>query len=240
MDAQTKSLANSYDEKYRRRHFFKYREWLYRPFVKSLLERAHVEKGCSVLDVGCGQGFCSWLFADFGLKPVGVDISAEAIRSANGEYGLSGARFEVGDVRSLACEGNYDCVFARGLSLYNSKEFVRNRDITDALLAYLKPGGVMIFDYYTNLCPRKKSDSWIYHPLSDVKKHFSAYPGAEVYFSLRIETLLLGSWAFRLPFSWVSGLFSRCTGIGGDVVAFVPRPSLIRDVGSYRTQDSNA
>ena len=93
----------------------------------------------------------------------------------------------MGDVVSLDCEGTYDCVFARGLSLYNTEDLEGARGVTDALLAYLKPNGVMIFDYYTNLCKRRKSESRrIYHSLADVKRHFSLYPELEVYFSLRI------------------------------------------------------
>ena len=112
--------------------YFRYRQWLYRPFVKALINKANLRAGCRVLDVGCGQGFVSWLFADFGLKPVGVDISAEGIRSAERNYSFSGARFEMGYVISLDCEGTYDCVFARGLSLYNTEDFEGARDITDA------------------------------------------------------------------------------------------------------------
>jgi SAM-dependent methyltransferase len=223
-----------YDDKYRRAHYFRYRQWLYRPFVKALINKANLRAGCRVLDVGCGQGFFSWLFADFGLKPVGVDISGEGIRSAERDYGCSGARFEVGDVISLDCEGTYDCVFARGLSLYNTEDFEEARDITDALLTYLKPNGVMIFDYYTNLCERRKSESWIYHTLADVKRHFSLYPGAEVYFSLRIETLVFGSWALSFPFTLLAALVSRYTGIGGELIAIVPRCSLALTRASFR------
>jgi 2-polyprenyl-3-methyl-5-hydroxy-6-metoxy-1,4-benzoquinol methylase len=224
--SQSSRLASDYDEKYRQKHYFKYREWLYRPFVRALVKKANLKAGCRLLDVGCGQGFFSWLFADFGLEPVGVDISVEAIRSAKRDYGFSGAKFETGDALSLQYQDRYDCVFARGLSLYNSRGFKQTRDVTDALLAYLKPGGVMIFDYATNLCPTRTSESWLYHTLSDAKQHFSSYAGAEVYFSLRVDTLLFGSSAFRSPFTLLSVLISRSTGIGGELIAFVPRPSL--------------
>ena len=228
MDSKIKRLASDYDEKYRQKHYFKYREWLYRPFVRALVEKANLKRGYRVLDAGCGQGFFTWLFADFGLEPVGVDISVEAIGCAERDYGFSGAKFETGDVLSLQYHGVFDCVFARGLSLYNSRDFKQMRDVTDALLAYLKPGGMMIFDYATKLCPTKKSESWLYHTFSDAKQHFSSYAGAEVYFSLRLDTLLFGSFAFRSPFTLLSVLASRTTGIGGELVAFVPCPSLTR------------
>ncbi len=220
----TKPDVTTYDDKYRKSHYFRYREWLYRPFVRALVKKAALEKHSRVLDVGCGQGFFSWLFADFGLKPLGIDISAEGIRSAQELYGGSGATFEKGDALSVQHSGAFDCVFVRGLSSYNSKDFFRRRDVTDALLGYLKPNGVMIFGYHTNLCPRKRSESWEYHSLSDARAHFSSYPGAKIYFTLRIETLLFGSWAFSAPLTLLSALISRSAGIGGELIAFVPRP----------------
>jgi 2-polyprenyl-3-methyl-5-hydroxy-6-metoxy-1,4-benzoquinol methylase len=218
----------TYDEKYRKTNYFRYREWLYRPFVRALVKKAALKKGFRVLDIGCGQGFFSLLFADLGLKPTGVDISAQGIRYAEEHFGDSGATFERGDGLSLKYLGEFDCVFARALSLYNSKYFRLRHDITDALLAHLKPNGVLIFAYPTNLCPKKRSESWIYHSLSDAKTHFSSYPGAKVYFTLRIETLLFGKWAFGVPFTLVCALISRSAGIGGELVAFVPRTSIPR------------
>ena len=37
-------------------------------FVKAFVNKANLKSGSRVLDVGCGQGFFSWLFADFGSK----------------------------------------------------------------------------------------------------------------------------------------------------------------------------
>jgi hypothetical protein len=153
-------------------------------------------------------------------------ISAEGIRSAERNY-FSGARFEMGDVISLDCEDTYDCGFARGLSLYNTEDLEGARDITDTLLAYLKPNGVMIFDYYINLCERRKSESWIYHsPCGREKTLFFIPLELRVYFSLRIETLVFGSWALSFPFTLLAALISRCTGIGSELIAIVPRCSL--------------
>jgi SAM-dependent methyltransferase len=218
--------APTYNEKYRGACYFKYRNWLYRPFAEALIRKAKLRQGSSILDVGCGQGFFTSLFADLGLKSVGVDISEEGIRFAEREYGKSGAIFAVGNVLSLGCEGHYDCVFVRGLSLYNSTEFKRTRSTTDILLTYLKPGGVLVFNYHTKLSPKRKSETWVYHSLSDVAEHFSAYPGARIYFSLRVETLVLGTWAFCFPFTFSTALISRTTGVGGELIVFVPRPDL--------------
>jgi SAM-dependent methyltransferase len=199
-----------------------------------LILKASLGPGRSLLDVGCGQGFFSSLFAEFGLKTVGVDHSVEEINSAKTNYGFSEARFEVGDALYLGCEGANDCVFARGLSLCNKKNFESAWDITNVLLSYLKPSGLMISEYYTKLSPNKKSQSWIYHSLADAQKHVSSYPGARVYFSIRIDTFLFGKLALSILFTRLSAFISQITGIGGELVAFVPRDSLALAESSSR------
>jgi len=226
MDPSSKSIESFYDEKYRERHYFEYREWLYQPFIKALIKKANVSNGSLILDLGCGQGFFTKSFAHLGLKALGVDVSAEAVRSAEADFDSTGAKFETGDVLSLPYKATYDCVFVRGLSLYNSKDFERQRNITDTFLDYLKPDGVMIFTYCTNFSRRMKSTEYVHHSLQDARKHFAAYAGAKVYFSLRIETLLLGRMALIPPLTLLCKLASRFTGIGGELVAFVPRSFL--------------
>jgi len=228
MQNNNRVLAYTYDEKYRGGSYFKYRKWLYEPFARALIKKANLRQGSRILDVGCGQGFFTGLFAELGLNSVGVDISEEGIHFAEREYGQSGANFEVGDILSLKCEAQYDCVFVRGLSLYNSTEFTRHRSTTNSLLTYLKPGGVLIFNYHSKLHPKKKSESWIYHSISDVAEHFSIYPGSKIYFSLRVETLLLGTWSLCSPLTFLTGWISRITGVGGELVVFVPGPVLCR------------
>jgi len=223
MSTNLSEIARKYDIKYRNSEFFHYRKWLFRPFVKAIVAKARLQSGYRVLDAGCGQGFFSGLFAELGMRTLGVDISSEAIRMATGKYGSSGATFEVGDVEHLHFENSFDCVFVRGCSLYNSEDFAANQRVTDGFLRYAKPGGVLIFDYYTNLCTRKKSKSWQYHSVAAAKRHFSGYTGAEVYFSLRLDTLLFGRFAFSRIMSQFGKLFSSTTGFGGDLVVFVPR-----------------
>ena len=76
----------------------------------------------------------------------------------------------------VSSPGDYRCT-----TLRTSKE---HATLQTALLAYLKPNGVMIFDYYTNLCERRKSESWIYHSLEDVNRHNPVFEDA------RLEPLL--------------------------------------------------
>jgi len=214
-----KDLAASYDSSYKQPNFFKYRVWIYRPFIKALVKKAGLKNKNVLLDAGCGQGFFTSLFAECGLKAMGVDISAQGVRQAREKHG-SRAEFTVGDVLNLSYENQFDCVYSRSCSLYNRDNFAEDHSVSDALLRYVKPGGVLIFDYYTNLCARKKSTSWLYHSVASAHKHFSHYPGAEVFFSLRIDALL-GRFSFSL--SRLHILISRVTGIGGELVVLVPK-----------------
>jgi SAM-dependent methyltransferase len=218
-DAQR--LRQEYDEAYKKPDHFGHQAVLERPFLKAVVEKAQLPAGASVLDAGCGQGFFSCLFADLGFKPLGVDLSPEGISSARRQYGESGARFETGDLFSLPYLDTFDCVFARGLSLYNSEEFENRNEITNVLLRYVKRGGVYIFVHYTALNRRQKSTSWVYHSMKNVRRHFAVYPNTTVHFSLRSETRLLGSLAFSSMVSAINAFISRTTGMGGCAVALV-------------------
>jgi 2-polyprenyl-3-methyl-5-hydroxy-6-metoxy-1,4-benzoquinol methylase len=221
MDLKLASITETYNNSYRQQHYFRYREWLYRPFLGALRRKAGLQTGSNVLDAGCGQGFFTSLFAGHGLKVVGIDVSKQGILAAHQEYGHSGASFEVGDVLSLQDERQFDCVFARSLSAYNSDTFAHDSSVTKALLGHVKIGGILIFDYHTKL--RRKSELWRHHSLAEAKMHFAAFPGARVYFSLRLETLLLGRWALSSVGTQLSSFVSRVTGFGGELIAIVPR-----------------
>jgi SAM-dependent methyltransferase len=216
-----KELVKEYDSAYKQPHFFNHQASVELPLITALAKKAKLCKGASVLDAGCGQGFYSWLFAKLGFESVGVDLSSEGIHSARQAYGSSGARFEVGDLRSLPYANTFDCVFARGLSIYNSENFETDRQITEKFLGYLKPRGVFIFVYYSILGGGQKGASWIHHSLHSVKEHFRPYPRVDTYFSLGPETRWLGQFAFSGPMTLVSSTISRTFGMGGQAIALV-------------------
>jgi len=215
----TEKVAATYDHFYQQPNYFHYRDWLYRPFIRALIKVAGLKRGGRVLDVGCGQGFFTSLFADEGMDSLGADLSSEGVAQARVHHGKSGAKYEVGDALRLPYPSVFDCVYSRSCSLYNRADFADQRDTTDALLGYVRPGGVLIFDYYTNLCARKKSNSWRYHSLEETQRHFSAFTDCRVYFSLRADTMLLGRHAFG--FTGLNAWVSRISGVGGELVAIL-------------------
>src|SRR5439155_5119572 len=83
-------------------HDFPYLERVEGAFLEIILCRlAHLPTGASVLDVGCGTGFDTWLMDRMGYRSLGVDTSHVAIEKA---------RQRPGQARFLCC----DALTARG------------------------------------------------------------------------------------------------------------------------------
>jgi len=215
------NLAEAYDANYRRDNYFEYENWMYRPFIRALIKKAGLKRGDRVLDAGCGQGFFSKLLCDIGLDIVGVDLSVEGIKTAKRNCTNPKAEFRAADIMSLPYASTFDCVYNRSCSLYNKRNLQECDEVTETLFRYVKPGGVLIFDYYTKLSPREESRSWTYHQLGAVREHFARFPQAKVYFSLRVETFLLGASALTGPMTLFNSSVSRMSGIGGEVIAII-------------------
>lgn len=221
-DENQSSVERAYNDHYSRQNYFGYREALYRPFIRALANRAGLRRGASVLDLGCGQGFFTWLFHASGYAATGVDLSAEGIRSATAAY-PRGPAFLVGDVMRLPYQEEFDCVFVRSCSLYNVDDFARDRTVTLRFLTYLKPGGVFVFDYHTCLDLRRSRGPWRYHSIDALRQHFSEWGDAETFFSLRVETMTFGGRAFNQTTTMAAVALSRVLGVGGELLAIVKK-----------------
>jgi SAM-dependent methyltransferase len=124
------------------------------PLTQRLLERAGIEPGMRVLDIGCGPGDVAFLAARrVGREGsvVGVDRDpaqlALAARRAERD-GVANVRFIEGDFRALALDASVDAIVGRLVLMYSA-------DPLDALrraVLNLRPGGVIalqesIIDY---------------------------------------------------------------------------------------------
>lgn len=214
-------LASSYDQKYRHPDYFLYREWLFRPYISSLVSFCGLQPGNSVLDVGCGQGFFSYLLTLKGLRVHGVDLSAEGVRAAVKSYSKYNITFEVGDALQLETEASYDCVFVRSFSLYNTRQFRAFIAPTESLLRYVKRGGKLLFVYNSRLTPSDTSD-WRHHSISEARDHFRSFR-ADVFFSSRLDTLLLGKYAFNNASTVLNACASKVLNVGGDLICIVTK-----------------
>ncbi len=230
--ADVKEYKNYYDIKYAQANYFSYREWLYAPYISSLVSYAGLKPGSRVLDVGCGQGLFSHLFHKRGLRVHGIDISEIGIRQAQATYGKPGLTFEVVDLNTTEFAEKFDCVFVRSCSLYNSGDFASRNKVTEMMLKYLKPDGVFIFAFNSTFSS-KTSQTCHYHSLSDMADHFREYPNGKIFFTTRIDAWLLRKYAFQPLATRVNTLLSKVLGLGGDLVCILKQPSRPRHDSTF-------
>lgn len=217
--------AVHYNIYYQQLNYFGYRIWLYDRYLAGLIGACQLKPGATVLDVGCGQGLFSYLFRKHGMAVQGIDISDVGILAAQRAYGDSGISFSVADIEddTLSAQlGQFDCVFARGLSLYNRVDFPDNDEVTRKLLGFVKPGGFLMFLYYSN-CSSKRSGSWRYHSWTELQHHFRHYPSARFYFSFKVDAYVFGQLAFSEPCTRINRLVSKWSRQGGDLICLVKK-----------------
>ena len=118
-----------------------------------------------VLEVGCGFGLFGCYFAarDSRVQWLGLDLNVGRIalaRSAAARLGLSNARFAVADAReTLEVEDSFDAVVMMDL-LHHIPDRSK-RQLLDAVLARLAPGGVLIIKDVTRRPRWKMAFTWI-------------------------------------------------------------------------------
>jgi|GEM_PF-2188846 len=115
-----------------------------------LFKRSFLPVDGRVLDLGCGEGFYTLLFASEGYPVLGIDISASAIALANqraAAQNRTDVQFRVGDVTHLA--GLSDQSFDTVLSIHCFHCLSDARDRSAHLQEswrVLRPGGIFVFD----------------------------------------------------------------------------------------------
>jgi len=215
------SLRESYDDYYRNPNYFSYHEWIYRRYIATLLAVAQLRPGSSVLDVGCGQGFFSSLLQRCGMKVYGIDLSEVGVRCADRAYGFLGARFIVADATRTPFGEQFDCVFTRSLSLYNSATFSSDSTVTDVLLYSVKENGCLLFLYNTNLARTQLHGSWRYHSLENVREHFSTFRNPQIFLVNRLHASFVGKRAFSNLSTRLNSFISSRFDIGADLVCIL-------------------
>jgi SAM-dependent methyltransferase len=209
--------SDFYLEAYKQPNYFRYRSWLYDVYVSSLVAFCKLKKGNSVLDVGCGQGFFSYLFYQNGLKVHGIDTSQTGIDTAQRLYGHWGIIFAVADLETATFPEQFDCIFVRSCSLYNTPGFPDEKEVTNKLLKHLKPGGIFIFAYNSN-CSSEVKGGWRYHSLEEVERHFHGSPNVKIFFLNKITTHLFRKYSFTRLAKKFNVFLSRAFGTGGEAI----------------------
>ena len=119
-------------------------------FVNGLIRKNYIGTPKSLLDLGCGTGRHDLIFAELGYDVIGVDMSEQmvAIAKQKSKESHKGAEFQIGDIRSLRLNKQFDVV----VSLFHVFSYqVTNEDLNKAFVTvktHLKNGGIFIFDFW--------------------------------------------------------------------------------------------
>ncbi len=122
---------------------------LWAQYVLDLLEHYQIH-GRKILNLACGTGSTEEVWSRAGYKVTGVDQSATMIEEAiRKNAGLPRVNFQVGDMRALELNEEFDFVFC----LYDSLNYLTHpRDVQACfrgIADHLRPGGGFIFDVAT-------------------------------------------------------------------------------------------
>lgn len=132
--------------------------------TRSALERDYVDylytPGGRLLDVGCGSGWLSLLFARKGMSVVGLDIAQEQIDAAcqlQEEERMPSVRFECADFTTWDDSehiGSFDSIFVNAF-LHHLPEQELER-ILNKIARVVRPGGrVFMYEPLTSDTPRR-------------------------------------------------------------------------------------
>ncbi len=142
MDIMYKELAYVYDELM---SSVDYPGWV--DYLEDLITESHVNPG-NILELACGTGNITHIFANRGYSITGVDISGDMLSVARGKIkGKKGnPRFFLQDMRFLDLDEQFDIVMCTcdGINYLLTKEDVINTFA--AVKRRLKEGGLFIFD----------------------------------------------------------------------------------------------
>ncbi len=107
--------------------------------AQRIVSGAHIGPGSRVLEIGCGSGLFTSMFAASGAEILAVDLSPELIRLAQ-MRDLPNARFILKNFEDCALDGPFDAVL--GSSVLHHLDLART---WRKILQLLKPGGWMSF-----------------------------------------------------------------------------------------------
>jgi SAM-dependent methyltransferase len=154
---------------------FDYNEKVESAFVEALLQGLlRLPRGSSVIDLGCGTGFDTWLMDRIGYRAIGVDVSRVAIEKA--QQRPSKARFIQADVLTARplLEEAFDVAYCSGFMAFNWVESLHDPAAVQTgrvLLQYVRPGGRLLFIWDSILTGKR----WSPYPDLEPDRMFMNY-----------------------------------------------------------------
>ena len=166
--------------------------------AEMIISGAKLKQGVRALEIGCGTGLFTVMFARTGAHLVAVDISGELLKFAHAR-GLPPNRVQFLEKRFEECsvDGPFDAVI--GSSILHHLEI---KDALFKIYSLLNPGGVMCFAEPNMLNPQiliQKNVPWI-------KKCFGDSPDETAFVRWSFRSLLLKTGFEKeeiKPFDWL-------------------------------------
>lgn len=118
-----------------------------------ITDKVKLPKSSKILDVACGNGRHSRIFAKEGYDVTGIDLSPYLINEAKKELKKSSGymkglmSFEVRDMRSLRYRNSFDMVINLFSSFGYFEDDRENLKVIKGISRSLKKGGFFFFDY---------------------------------------------------------------------------------------------
>jgi SAM-dependent methyltransferase len=134
------------------------------------------EKTHEILELACGSGALSRKFTEQNFDVLGVDLSPEMLILA--EKRAPKARFELGDMRKLPYNAQFDVVSCYSDSLCYLSNLKELRRTIDGVYAALREDGVFLFDVHSIYQMDTLFSGYSYHENEeDYAFLWDSYPG---------------------------------------------------------------
>lgn len=115
-------------------------------FLNNLMTHFHVSPNMHIADLACGKGRHAIYLNSMGFDVTGIDLSPQSIQTANASANEH-LRFEVGDLRNLRFENEFDIA----LNLFTSFGYFQSADedllVLQNMYKSIKPGGYLLIDF---------------------------------------------------------------------------------------------
>jgi 2-polyprenyl-3-methyl-5-hydroxy-6-metoxy-1,4-benzoquinol methylase len=164
--------------------------------ARLIVEGTRLRPGARALEIGCGTGMFTAMFASSGASIVAVDLSEDLLESAR-KRGLENVTFLAKNFEDCEVDGPFDAVI--GSSILHHLEIDR---ALPKIRALLKPGGVMSFAEPNMLNPQIA----IQKNIPFIKRLAGDSPDETAFFAWRLGSQLrsLGFESVEVtPFDWL-------------------------------------
>lgn len=212
-DKVKRNVANNFDQSFQIYQDFEDKYRFFNRLSLKMAESIDLQKGSSVLDVGCGNGISAKALHDrFGCSVLGVDLSEQMIAAGQELCRAPAIRLIQGDGEKLTqIVGDQDFDYV----LYNASIFIFP-DVgatLDESVKCLRPGGKIAFSFYPQLLGESNEDlmSVAYERLGEPEPRFRVitdYDKASRALEDRCGNINHHQWARPLDVGFLQDFFS--------------------------------